>query len=68
MKRLTLIDPTHPVFKPKKDFFDKQICDKEKRFVWCCRNGETATEAELIKLNGEYEDTKTDTTTTTSNH
>ena len=30
--------------------FEIQICDREKRFVWCCSNGEQASNSELQKL------------------
>ena len=31
--------------------FKIQICNPELRYVWCCRNGEQATNAELEALN-----------------
>jgi len=43
----------HPDYRFKVQLFQSQICDKEKQYVWCCRNGEHATKSELELLLGK---------------
>ena len=38
--------------------FQLQICDQQKHYVWCCRNGEQASDLELKILNKKQDNDK----------
>ena len=38
------------IFQKLKSELEVQICDQKKRKIWCCRNGEPATDSELKML------------------
>ena len=48
--QISVLPETHPVRKSLSQQFRAQICNTANRKVWCCRNGEFATEAELKQL------------------
>ena len=49
-----MLDPEYSFHKKN---FRKNICDEEKRFIWCCQNGEAPSESELELLQEPSNDT-----------
>ena len=48
--QITVLPDTNPIRQKLSQEFQVQICNTANHYVWCCRNGEAATEAELKKF------------------
>ena len=49
-----MLNPNNPIHKALSRKFRDQICEIKTKSVWCCRNGEPGTEAELEALSSNY--------------
>ena len=56
-----MLNKTHPQHEKISKVFQTQICDNDDQTVWCCRNGEIATDSELKQLNLIGDGTKSNT-------
>ena len=51
INQITVLEKTDPKRRAYSQQFRSQVCNTAHRDVWCCRDGEAATEEELKKLN-----------------
>ena len=50
VNQIAVIEKTNPIRLTLSQQFTLQVCDTVKRHVWCCRDGEQATNSELKQL------------------
>ena len=50
INQITVLEETNPIRQILSQQFTLQVCDFAQRHVWCCRNGERATDSELKQL------------------
>lgn len=51
INQITVLEKTDPKRRAYSQQFRSQVCNTAHRDIWCCRDGEAATEEELKKLN-----------------
>ena len=51
INQITVLEKTDPKRRAYSKQFRSQVCNTAHRDIWCCRDGEAATEEELKKLN-----------------
>ena len=50
VNQIAVLEKTNPIRLTLSQQFTLQVCDTAKRHVWCCRDGEQATNSELKQL------------------